>query len=168
MRRHWPTPVVNLDEAEPGMHVAALFPPGRHSETQAVVVVLGMNSNHELDRFFEVLQLTDSTKSLKSSKASKAGSRYKIGTKYFPIESVRRVAASLVGQSAQPIGFTIGLSIAPHGGGVGSGLRSRNATVYSYPGQHRAFARHNGTHYNATAAELANGRTSEFLHQQLR
>ncbi len=72
-----------------------------------------MDSNHELDRFFEVLQLTDSTKSLKSSKASKARSRYKIGTKCFPIESVRRVAASLVGQSAQPIGFTIGLSIAP-------------------------------------------------------
>jgi len=33
-----------------------------------------------------------------------------------------------------------------------------NATVYSYPGQHHAFARHNGTHYNAAAASLANGR----------
>ena len=43
-----------------------------------------------------------------------------------------------------------------------------NATVYSYPGQHHAFARHNGAHYNATAAALANGRTSEFLDQQLR
>jgi carboxymethylenebutenolidase len=43
-----------------------------------------------------------------------------------------------------------------------------NATVYSYPGQHHAFARHNGTHYNAAAAALANGRTIEFLHQQLR
>src|SRR5271163_4929107 len=43
-----------------------------------------------------------------------------------------------------------------------------NATVCSYPGQHHAFARHNGTHYNAAAAALANGRTSEFLHQQLR
>jgi carboxymethylenebutenolidase len=43
-----------------------------------------------------------------------------------------------------------------------------NATVYSYPGQHHAFARHNGTHYNAAAAALANGRTREFLHQQLR
>jgi carboxymethylenebutenolidase len=42
-----------------------------------------------------------------------------------------------------------------------------NATVYSYPGQRHAFARHNGTHYNATAAALANGRTSEFLLQQL-
>jgi carboxymethylenebutenolidase len=41
------------------------------------------------------------------------------------------------------------------------------ATVYSYPGQHHAFARHNGTHYNATAAALANGRTSEFLHQDI-
>jgi carboxymethylenebutenolidase len=43
-----------------------------------------------------------------------------------------------------------------------------NATVYSYPGQNHAFSRHNGTHYNAAAAALANGRTSEFLHQQLR
>jgi len=42
-----------------------------------------------------------------------------------------------------------------------------NATVYSYPGQHHAFTRHNGTHYNAAAAALANRRTSEFLHQQL-
>ena len=44
----------------------------------------------------------------------------------------------------------------------------RNATIYSYPGQHHAFARHNGAHYNAAAAKLANARTSEFLHQQLR
>ncbi len=43
-----------------------------------------------------------------------------------------------------------------------------NTTIYSYPGQHHAFARHNGAHYNAAAAKLANGRTSEFLHQQLR
>jgi carboxymethylenebutenolidase len=43
-----------------------------------------------------------------------------------------------------------------------------NTTVYSYPGQNHAFTRHNGAHYNAAAAELANGRTSEFLHQQLR
>ena len=43
-----------------------------------------------------------------------------------------------------------------------------NATIYSYPGQNHAFSRHNGTHYNAAAAALANGRTSEFLHQQLR
>ena len=43
-----------------------------------------------------------------------------------------------------------------------------NATVYSYPGQRHAFTRHNGAHYNAAAAALANGRTSEFLNQQLR
>jgi carboxymethylenebutenolidase len=43
-----------------------------------------------------------------------------------------------------------------------------NATVYSYPGQRHAFARHNGAHYNAAAATLANRRTSEFLHQRLR
>jgi carboxymethylenebutenolidase len=42
-----------------------------------------------------------------------------------------------------------------------------NATVYSYPGQRHAFARHNGAHYNAAAAALANGRTSEFLRRQL-
>jgi carboxymethylenebutenolidase len=46
--------------------------------------------------------------------------------------------------------------------------RKPNATVYSYPGQCHAFSRHNGTHYNAKAATLANGRTSEFLNQQLR
>jgi carboxymethylenebutenolidase len=45
--------------------------------------------------------------------------------------------------------------------------RKANATVYSYPGQRHAFARHNGAHYNAAAAALANERTSEFLHQQL-
>src|SRR5271170_2137098 len=43
-----------------------------------------------------------------------------------------------------------------------------NATVYSYPGQRHAFSRHNGTHYNATAAVLANGRTSDFLNKHLR
>jgi carboxymethylenebutenolidase len=43
-----------------------------------------------------------------------------------------------------------------------------NATVYSYPGQNHAFARHNGAHYNAAAAGLANARTSEFLHRELR
>jgi carboxymethylenebutenolidase len=42
-----------------------------------------------------------------------------------------------------------------------------NARIYSYPGQKHAFARHNGLHYNAAAAALANRRTSEFLHQQL-
>jgi carboxymethylenebutenolidase len=43
-----------------------------------------------------------------------------------------------------------------------------NATVYSYPGQSHAFSRHNGKHYNAAAAQLANRRTSEFLNHQLR
>jgi carboxymethylenebutenolidase len=43
-----------------------------------------------------------------------------------------------------------------------------NATVYSYPGQRHAFSRHNGTHYNAAAAALANTRTSQFLQKQLR
>jgi carboxymethylenebutenolidase len=43
-----------------------------------------------------------------------------------------------------------------------------NAMVYSYPGQSHAFSRHNGAHYNAAAAHLANARTSEFLDRQLR
>jgi carboxymethylenebutenolidase len=43
-----------------------------------------------------------------------------------------------------------------------------NATAYSYPGQCHAFSRHNGKHYNAATAYLANGRTSEFLNRQLR
>jgi carboxymethylenebutenolidase len=42
-----------------------------------------------------------------------------------------------------------------------------NVTIYSYPGQNHAFARHNGSHYNAAAAALANGRTSEFLNEHL-
>src|SRR6202167_4507493 len=46
--------------------------------------------------------------------------------------------------------------------------KKSNATVYSYPGQSHAFPRHNGKHYNAAAAHLANGRTSEFLDRQLR
>ena len=43
-----------------------------------------------------------------------------------------------------------------------------NVMIYSCPGQHHAFARHNGLHYNVAAATLANGRTSKFLNQQLR
>ncbi len=42
-----------------------------------------------------------------------------------------------------------------------------NATVYSYPGQNHAFTRHNGKHYNAAAAALANERTGAFLKAQL-
>jgi carboxymethylenebutenolidase len=45
--------------------------------------------------------------------------------------------------------------------------KNPHTTIYSYPGQNHAFSRHNGTHYNAAAAALANGRTSEFLHQHL-
>ena len=45
--------------------------------------------------------------------------------------------------------------------------RKANATVYSYPGQRHAFSRHNGAHYDAAAATLANARTKEFLHRQL-
>jgi dienelactone hydrolase len=41
------------------------------------------------------------------------------------------------------------------------------ATVYSYPGQNHAFARHTGLHYNAEAAALAKGRTVAFLSEHL-
>lgn len=43
-----------------------------------------------------------------------------------------------------------------------------NAKIHSYPGQHHAFTRHNGAHYGASAATLANGRTYEFLNRELR
>jgi hypothetical protein len=51
--------------------------------TQAVVVVLGMNSNHELDMFFRPCNLLILQKSVMSPKASTAGLWYKIGTKSF-------------------------------------------------------------------------------------
>jgi carboxymethylenebutenolidase len=43
-----------------------------------------------------------------------------------------------------------------------------NVTIYSYPGQWHAFTRIKGAHYDAAAAALANGRTNDFLNQQLR
>src|SRR5246500_4720519 len=46
--------------------------------------------------------------------------------------------------------------------------KKSNATVYSYPGQHHAFSRHGGAHYNAEAAALAHERTYAFLNRQLR
>lgn len=42
-----------------------------------------------------------------------------------------------------------------------------NATVCSYPGQFHAFSRHNGAHYNAEAARLANDRSFKFLRLNL-
>jgi carboxymethylenebutenolidase len=42
-----------------------------------------------------------------------------------------------------------------------------DTTVCSYPGQHHAFARHNGAHYDAAWAALANDRTREFLRRYL-
>ena len=40
-------------------------------------------------------------------------------------------------------------------------------TLYDYPGQHHAFARPDGDHYDAASAGLANQRTLEFLRQHL-
>jgi len=41
------------------------------------------------------------------------------------------------------------------------------AHVFTYPGCKHAFARHRGTHYDAAAAALANGRTAEFFERHL-
>ncbi|HTV95585.1 MAG TPA: dienelactone hydrolase family protein [Steroidobacteraceae bacterium] len=40
-------------------------------------------------------------------------------------------------------------------------------TVHTYPKCNHAFARHNGVHYDAAAAALANSRSSEFLRRHL-
>ena len=40
--------------------------------------------------------------------------------------------------------------------------------VYVYPGQHHAFARTHGKHYNAEAASLARQRTEAFFDKHLR
>ena len=40
-----------------------------------------------------------------------------------------------------------------------------SAEIFSYPNYHHAFARHNGLHYDARAAALANRRTETFLNQ---
>lgn len=42
-----------------------------------------------------------------------------------------------------------------------------NVTIYSYPDNYHAFARHSGTHYDPVAAALANSRTHQFLAAQL-
>ena len=42
------------------------------------------------------------------------------------------------------------------------------AHVFIYPGVDHAFARHRGTHYDADAAALANGRTTEFFERHLK
>jgi carboxymethylenebutenolidase len=49
----------------------------------------------------------------------------------------------------------------------GALLGKQNVTIYSYPGCKHAFARHNGTHYDAAAAAEANGRTWQFLADHL-
>jgi hypothetical protein len=45
-----------------------------------------MDSNHELDRFFELCKLLILRGRRSRPKASKAGPWYKIGTKYYPLE----------------------------------------------------------------------------------
>ena len=47
---------------------------------------------------------------------------------------------------------------------IQDGLSScKTAQVHVYPGLDHAFARHNGAHYDAAGAQLANARTAEFL-----
>jgi carboxymethylenebutenolidase len=43
-----------------------------------------------------------------------------------------------------------------------------NVTIHIYPGTDHAFARVGGQHYDAKAADLANGRTREFLSKNLK
>jgi carboxymethylenebutenolidase len=43
-----------------------------------------------------------------------------------------------------------------------------NVTIHSYPGQHHAFSRHAGLHYDAASADLAHERTYAFLSRELR
>ena len=42
-----------------------------------------------------------------------------------------------------------------------------NVEAFTYPGCHHAFARNEGVHYDAAAAQLANGRTADFFRKQL-
>jgi carboxymethylenebutenolidase len=52
---------------------------------------------------------------------------------------------------------------------IGDTVKSNpKVTVCTYPGCHHAFARHNGVHYDAAAAKLANSRTIEFFKSHLR
>ncbi len=51
---------------------------------------------------------------------------------------------------------------------IGTALSGHaHVTMHSYPGMPHAFARVDGIHYHAEEAELANGRTYEFLKQNL-
>lgn len=46
--------------------------------------------------------------------------------------------------------------------------QNKAVTIHSYPGCSHAFARHTGTHFDAEAAALANGRTRSFFNHHLR
>ncbi len=51
---------------------------------------------------------------------------------------------------------------------IAAGLASNaRVTLHVYPGQDHAFAREGGKHWNAAAAELANGRTAQFFKTHL-
>ncbi len=51
---------------------------------------------------------------------------------------------------------------------IGTALAGHaHVTMHTYPGMPHAFARVDGIHYHAEEAELANGRTYEFLNQNL-
>jgi carboxymethylenebutenolidase len=81
------------------------------------------------------------------------------------LDEVDRLSAPLLMHLAEEDEFMS----KPAQAAIGKALANKpNATVYSYPRQRHAFSRHNGAHYNAEAAALANGRTSGFLKRQLR
>ncbi len=46
-------------------------------------------------------------------------------------------------------------------------LVPRGVEIHVYPGCHHAFSRHEGQHFDAAAAQLANGRTADFLKRHL-
>jgi len=51
---------------------------------------------------------------------------------------------------------------------IKAALRGKpGVAIYSYPGQHHAFSRHNGLHYDAASAALAHERSYGFLRRVL-
>ena len=50
---------------------------------------------------------------------------------------------------------------------IRAALAPKGVEIHTYAGCSHAFARHNGQHFDAQAAKLANGRTAEFLKRHL-
>jgi len=78
---------------------------------------------------------------------------------------------------AETIAGHLMLHVAEEDGFVGKAAQARmhealdplpNIEIHDYPGADHAFARPDGTHYDPTAAELANSRTRAFFKKRLR